>query len=111
MDKYGQIAVKAAKYIQKGKTPRVAWEIASCEIFEPGSSSQVKGCPRNAFIGLYGGSGKNAEYAQKALAYLKSHPNKYITEFELWGIVMSGEVKAYNHQMDVVLALYREDLI
>ncbi len=111
MGKYGQIAVKAAKYIQIGKTPRAAWEIASCEIFERGSSSQVKGCPKNAFLGLYGGNGKNAEYAQKALAYLKTHPSKNITEFELWEIVMSGVQKAYNHQMDVVLALFKEGLM
>lgn len=111
MGKYGEVAVKAAQYIKEGKDPLPAWEKASCEIFEPGSSSQKKGCPKNAFLGLYGGRGKNATYAQTALAYLKANPLQSITADELWAIVMSGTRKVHNHQMDVVLSLYKEGLI
>ena len=111
MGKYGEIAVKAARYISGGSEPRPAWEKASCEVFTPGSSSQKKGCPKNAFLGLYGGKGKNATYAQNALAYLKDNPNINISENELWAIIMSGNQKAHNNQMDVVLSLYKEGLI
>ncbi|MDD2269697.1 MAG: hypothetical protein PHY15_09185 [Eubacteriales bacterium] len=111
MGKYGDVAVKAACYVNEGHTPLIAWNKASCEIFKPGSSSQKKGCPKNAFLGLYGGAGTNAMYAQKALAYLKSNPNKNVTTYELWANVMSGVQKVHNQQMDVVLSLYHEGLI
>ena len=110
MGKFGEVAVKAVEYVKEGLDPRSAWEEASCEIFERGSSLQKKGCPKNAFLGLYGGNGKNAEYAKVALTYLKSNPNTEVTEHQLWEIVMSGVHKAYNHQMDVVLSLYKEGL-
>lgn len=111
MGKYGEIAVKAAQYVNDGNEPLVAWEKASCEVFKHGSSSQKKGCPKNAFLGLYGGKGKNAAYAKTALSYLKSNSSKNVTAVELWTIVMSGVHKVHNHQMDVVLTLYKEGLI
>lgn len=112
MGKYGQVAVRAAKYVKEGNSARSAWETASCEIFERGSASQIKGCPKNAFLGLFAeGQGKNAEYAQTALRYLKSNPNKNVAADELWRIVMSGTPKVHNQQMDVVLSLYKEGLI
>ncbi len=111
MGKYSEVAVKAAQYVNDGNEPLVAWEKASCEVFKHGSSSQKKGCPKNAFLGLYGGKGKNATYAQAALAYLKANPNQNITADELWAIIMAGVHKAHNHQMDVVLSLYKEGLI
>jgi hypothetical protein len=107
MGKYGQVAVKAEQYVQKGKGPRIAWKTASCAIFEPGT----KGCPKNAFLGLHGGHGKNATYAQRALKYLKTHPNINISNNELWKIATDGANIQQNSQMDVVLSLYKEGLI
>lgn len=111
MNKYAQTAIRAAHYMQSGFNANNAWEKASCEIFVPGSYSQKKGCPRKAFLGLFGGSGKNAKYAQKALAYLKEHGMNGITTAELWKIAVNGEAKIHNSQMEVVLALFREGLI
>ena len=111
MGKYGLVAVKAAGFVNDGKEPREAWEIASCEVFLRGCSSQIKGCPRGAFLGLYNHQGKNAPYAKAALEYLKSHPNSSITVNRLWKIVMDGESKKHNGQMDVVLSLYLAGLI
>ena len=111
MGKYGQVAIKAARYIEKGYEPRQAWEVASCETFEKGSASQSKGCPKAAFLGLYGGSGKNAEYSRAALGYLKSNPKIEITPNELWTIIMMGNQKVHNQQMDVVLSLFKEGLV
>ena len=109
-NKYAETAVIAAKYVNAGLPPRSAWEKASCEIFIPNSFSQKKGCPRNAFLGLYGGTGKNAEYAQKALKILKSG-NTNISERDLWQIVTGNSGKAYNSQMHVVKALFDEGLV
>lgn len=111
MNKYSQIALKAAKYVKEGLNPEEAWEKASCEIFEKGSNSQKKGCPKNAFIGLYGinTNSKNAQYAIKALNYLKDNKINDITTKELWDIVGVGI--SHNHQMNVVLALYKEGMI
>ena len=50
MGKYGLVAVKAAGFVNDGKEPREAREIASCEVFLRGCSSQIKGCPRGAFL-------------------------------------------------------------
>lgn len=111
MGKYGEVAVKAARYVNEGSEPFIAWEKASCEVFKPGCSSQKKGCPKNAFLGLYGGKGKNAAYAQTALTYLKENPGINVTADELWEIVMAGTQKKHNYQMDVVLSLYKEGII
>lgn len=106
MNKYAIIALKAAALVDTGIDPKSAWEISSCEVFAKGSASQKKGCPKNAFLGLYGinTTTKNAVYAVKARERL-SQNNTNITPNQLWKIVMAGEQKAHNHQMDVVLAL------
>jgi alcohol dehydrogenase class IV len=111
MGNYGRIAVNAAKNIDKYGSPESAWEKASCEVFAHGCSSQKKCCPKKAFLGLYGGTGKNAEYAQAAVKYLKEHPGADIKPNELWEIVMNGVKKIHNSQMDVVISLYEEGLI
>ncbi len=113
MNKYAQTALIAAKQVKTGMSPEAAWEKASCEIFEQGSPSQRKGCPKNAFLGLYGVNvqSKNAQYAINALRYLRTCTSTKITPGELWQIILPGEYKAHNSQMDVVLVLYREALI
>lgn len=112
MNKYAKIALLAAKDVELGIDPVIAWEKASKIIFTSGSSSQKKGCPKNAFLGLYGGKGKNAEYAQKALNYLKANKsNEQISEIDLWNIVTENVGKSYNSQMHVVKALFKEKYI
>lgn len=114
MSKYGIIAVKAAEYVEQGLCPRAAWQKASCEVFEEGSAAQKKGCPKNAFIGLFdekkARTNKNAQYALKAVEYRRDNSDEIDTR-TLWGIVMDGEMKVYNSQMDVVLALWNKGLI
>jgi len=78
MNKYGQAAVRAVRLINIGSisSPVDAWERATSEIFGKGTSSQKKGCPRGAFLGLcedgkvlgippgkYTSSTKNKSYA------------------------------------------------
>ena len=111
MNKYAQVALLAAQYVKEGISPASAWEKASGEVFIPGSPSQKKGCPKNAFLGLYGGKGINAEYARKGLAYLQANGLANITEQYLWNIITEGNGKAYNSQMHVVMALFNAGLI
>lgn len=113
MNKYAKVALIAAERIKNGMQPRTAWEQASCEIFPKGSASQTKGCPKNAFLSLYEPetNTKNGAYAREALAWLRAHPDCEITPSALWKIVLNGEAKAYNSQMDVVIELYQNGYI
>jgi len=54
VSKYGQSALKVVELIRSNyiNDPKEAWEKATREIFGEGSSSQQKGCPRGAFLGL-----------------------------------------------------------
>lgn len=110
MTKYGQIAQAAADHVKGGMTPQEAWEEASCDVYPKGSPAQRKGCPRNAFLGLNGVNpgNANAQYALAANAYLDANPSLDIEPKALWDIVMDGDKKKHNNQMDVVLALRKK---
>lgn len=125
VSKYGQSAIKAVELIKNNyiNDPKEAWEKATIEIFGESSSSQQKGCPRGTFLGLceegmvkgvssgdYCNSQKNKSYAVKAVNLLKQD-NEYLNNKQaLWHKTV-GEYKAHNNQMDVVIALWENDLI
>lgn len=125
MKKYGKAAVKAAKLITKRIIdPRVAWEMTSIHIFGKGTPSQMKSCPRNAFLGLceagivkgvlpgtYTRSKQNKKYAIKAVNILKRNSHRIFEEKALWMAIMKNVTKQHNQQMDVVLALWKFNLI
>jgi hypothetical protein len=126
MGKYGAAAVMAANLYTKGSasSPKDAWNSAVTKTFPNSKSSQTKGCPRNSFLGLcesgavsgipageYCLSEKNKRYALKALRLLKQSPNLSNNEKVLWQLVMEGEQKVQNHQMDVVVSLWNARLI
>lgn len=112
MSKYGDVAVNAAKLIKRGIPPRKAYEKAALEMWPDKPASREKGCPLNAFLGLYTNSQlKNAEYARSALSILRSNPDKKYTPRELWYVVQNGINKAHNGQMEVVLALWNAGYI
>jgi len=126
MGRYGQAAIMAVELIktEKVKNPIDAWETATCQIFGKGTSMQCKGCPKGAFLGLceeglingipsgkYTRSHKNKSYAVKAVSILKNNPRKNFTEETLWIEVIGNEYKAYNQQMDVVIALWKKGYI
>jgi len=110
MNKYALIAINSADYIDGGLIAKAAWEKASCEIFSKGSSSQVKGCPKNAFLGLFSEdpkfiNNKNATYACDARSILRENPYHQYSKIELWKLV-AGENKTHNSQIDVVMELW-----
>ncbi len=126
MGKYGNAAIKAVELIKSGvvNNPVDAWEKVTSEIFGKGSPSQIKGCPKNAFLGLcedglikyilpgnYTRSILNKKYALKAINLLKNNNSLVNNIDELWGKVTNHSGKKYNQQMDVVTTLWLHDFI
>ncbi|NQX66661.1 hypothetical protein HQN90_11035 [Paenibacillus alba] len=129
MNKYGQAAIKAIKLIEtnQASTALEAWNITTKELFGIGTSSQKKGCPKNAFLGLCetglvscipqgnytvrSDSSKNKGYAIRAVQLLKENPILTENKNALWELVIDGEAKKHNSQMDVVLALWKDGRI
>ena len=116
MGVYGCIAVMAAKNVNNGMDPKDAWEIAYDKKYDRSSPSWGKGCPKGAFLGLYGGTGVNANYARAGLEYLRDNPDSNISASKLWDVLRTNYPNldlplTHNGQMDVVLSLYREGLI
>jgi hypothetical protein len=87
--------------------------------------SQDKGCPRGAYLGLCEAGlikgipagkysprkGKNGQYAVRAHSLLQSRPKLADDKKTLWPMASQSEVKKENGQMDVVLALWKNDLL
>lgn len=126
MNKYGQAAIESVKLVhaQQASNPTEAWDVATSQIFGKGTSSQEKSCPRNTFLGLcddglikgvqpgkYTNSKKNKQYAIDAVKILREQPDLVSDPSGLWKIVMQGDEKVSNHQMDVVTALWANSLI
>lgn len=122
MNKYSITALKAAQNYKESFDIIRIYERATEEVFET-KSSREKSCPKNTFLGLceeglvkgvpkgnYTKSVKNKEYALKAVNVLKSNHNKIFTSKELWEQLELGD-KKHNSQMDVVLALWENNLI
>ena len=125
MGKYGEAAIDAVKLFLSGRimTPLEAWEEATIKIFGLGTSSQLKGCPRDVFLSLcaegfikgippgnYTRSEKNKEYAIRALEVLKENPELSFDQRTLWRAV-AGVDKSHNQQMDIVTSLWNNRLI
>ncbi len=126
MNKYAQAAIEATRLCinSSSSSPRVAWDIITTRIFGARSASQKKGCPRDAFLGLceeghikgispgnYCNSIKNKQYALLALSHLQKNPNLSKQPELLWKLVLKGEGKVHNSQMDVVTSLWNAGLL
>ena len=131
MSQYGKTAVAAALVAQRGKIkPPEAWKLETEKIFT-GKSSQSKGCPRDAFLGLceegyvkkipsvpsgeYTDSNSNKSYATCAIKLLCEDESLKENISCLWRQVMcevdEDVKKVHNNQMNVVIALWDNDLI
>src|SRR5712692_871893 len=122
MDKYGNLAVQATKLVRTGAhpTPPDAWDAAALTVFPDGPAAQEKSCPRCAYLGLceeglvagvppgeYINGKENKGYALRAVKLLQKEPGlAHRDPKALWALVMAGERKKHNSQMDVVLALW-----
>jgi hypothetical protein len=117
--KYAQTALKAASFAAQGLNPECAWQKAAEEVFPDSLSLQIKGCPKSAFLGLaeaghiygiapgrYTKSVDNRRYAEAALSILQKDETMAANSTQLWRVVMAGQEKKHNSQMDVVIALW-----
>lgn len=107
--KYGLCAIKAYEKMQSGMDCLYAWQNAAQEIFGDTPSAK-KGCPKNAYLGIFGcarSNSKNAEYALTAIDIIKNLPIERIHNIkplDFWRDYMHM-TKRYNSQIDVVFAL------
>ena len=123
-NKYGEAALIATRMETYGKaiTPLDRWTEATKKLYPTSPSAQRKGGPRAAFlslceaglvkgipVGQYAPSNKNKTYATRAVALLTAGTHKTVTT--LWAEVTDGEDIPHSSQMDVVLALWKNDLI
>jgi hypothetical protein len=126
MGKYGDAAVLAAGMLAHDEhlSPREAWMRAVAQLFPHSPSSQRKGCPRDAFLGLcemgaivgvkpgaYTQSVKNKGYVARALPALRADPALASDEKRLWTLATSGADTRPNGQMDVLVTLWRRQMI
>jgi hypothetical protein len=126
MNKYAPSAINAVHLVHTTEAlPPEAWELATSALFGQGTAGQVKGCPRNAFLGLceeglirgikpgsYNNkpNSANKSYAIRAVELLKSEPGLTKDKMKLWAAVVNG-AKKHNSQMDIVIALWDSKLI
>ncbi|GBE92565.1 DUF6979 family protein [Nostoc cycadae] len=132
MGQYGTTAIEAIKLLKSGyKSAEQAWR-ESAEKHILAKSSRNKGCPRQAFLGLCASglvvgvspntctkliSSLNGEYSVTAVRLLVRDPNLVQKgKSKLWQKVLSeipntNPKKKHNEQMDVVMALWEQNLI
>ena len=92
-------------------------------LYPTSPTARKKGCPRGAFLGLceeglvkgipagrYTSSKDNKVYAVRAAALLMEGKQSWSTT-ALWREVTNDPERTHNSQMDVVLALWKNDLI
>lgn len=128
---YGDVAINAVLMCKSDDkyNPCDAWALAAQEHYPSSPSAQLKGGPKGAFLGLcseglvrhvskqrYARAIQSGNYAIKAVRVLQ-HYEDQDTELpnavQLWDAVMRnvGKEIVHNGQMDVVLALWKKELI
>jgi hypothetical protein len=93
------------------------------KLYPSSLTSQKKICPRGAFLGLceeglikgipsgnYTASRENKAYAVRAAALLAEGTQSWSVN-SLWKAVSGDSEKAHSSQMDVVMALWKNDRI
>ena len=123
LNKYGQTAIDAVTIYKTTNCPKEAWKLAISKTFSSSLSSQEKGCPKSAFLGLcedgwikgipegnYTRSAKNKKYAIQTVKFLKKNSDVSFSTTELWETAVNNGI-SHNSQMDVVLALWEKGFI
>ena len=126
---YSSSAIEAARFAIENKlTPLEAWERAVAKEFPNSINNQLKGCPKNTFLGLceegyikgvepgtYTSSVLNKQYGIIAVRILLLDKDRTFSNIDLWKEVLihlDGNLKKqHNSQMNVVLALWNEGLL
>jgi hypothetical protein len=123
-NRYGEAALMATQQGPSGDiNPLARWESAVEKLYPTSPAARKKSCPRGAFLGLceeglvkgipagiYKASRDNKAYAVRAVALLTEATQRWSTS-ALWRAVTDGAGKPHDSQMDIVLALWNNDLI
>lgn len=93
------------------------------KLYPTSPTSRKKGSPRGAFLGLceeglvkgipagrYAATADNKDYAVRAVALLADETKNWSTS-ALWRAVTNDPEKKHNSQMDIVMALWKNNLI
>ena len=125
MGDYGVTAVDATNYVKSGQhnSPVTAWQTAVSVQFPKSKSSQNKGSPKGAYLGLcemglvcgipvgsYTKSRQNKLYAVSALKQLCHKPAFANNPSASWVATGCTNIRQ-NNQMDVVIALWNAGLL
>jgi hypothetical protein len=129
MNKYAKASILAINHHNQSDVKDItkSWQIAMMEVFPTKESSRKKGCPKSTFLGLcengyvkgiprgkylLRSDSKYKNYAIKAIKLLKNNPQlSNLKPSNLWELVMNGVIKTPNSQMDIVLALWKQNYI
>ena len=123
-NRYGEAAIMA---VRKGSSadsnPGTRWETAVEKLYPTSPAARKKGSPRGAFLGLceaglvkgippghYAASADNKAYAVRAAEVLIEGKQNWSTS-SLWRAVETHPEKIHNGQMDIVMALWKNELI
>ena len=106
-----------------GVDPVIRWGSAMERLYPTSPTARKKGSPRGAFLGLceeglvkgipaghYKASKDDKGYAVRAAELLREGKQSWSTS-SLWRAVTDHPEKTHNSQMDVVLALWKNDLL
>ena len=121
-NRYGEAALMAAR--ANGKAgPAARWESAMKNLSHTSAVARELRGPRSAFLGLceaglvkgidageYTASKDDKAYAVQAAALLIEDAQKWNVS-TLWSSVAGDSKKAHSSQMDVVMALWKNDFI
>jgi hypothetical protein len=121
-NRFGEAALLAARG-PSGLPPGARWENALEKLYPTSPVARLKGGPRAAFLGLceeglvqgipagdYAASQGSKEYAVRAVALLIEGKQRW-SRSALWQAVTADSGKKETGQIDVVLALWNNDLI
>lgn len=122
-NRYGEAAILAARQGSSGINPIARWESALEKLYPTSPVARKKNGPRGAFLGLceeglvkdipagdYSSSKVDKACAVRAVALLTA-AEQHWSKSALWHEVTNGAEKQENGQIDVVLALWNNDLI
>jgi hypothetical protein len=123
-NRYGEAAILAARQgASGGINPEAQWESAMEKLYPTSPTARRKGAPRGAFLGLceeglvkgipvghYSATRDNKSCAVRAVALL-SEAKQSLSVSALWRAVTQDPEKPHGGQMDIVMALWKNDLI
>jgi hypothetical protein len=123
-NRYGEAAIIAARQAASGGiNPEAQWESAMEKLYPTSPTARRKGGPRGAFLGLceeglvkgvpaghYSATRENKNCAVRAVALLVE-AKQPLSVSALWRAVTDDPEKPHGGQMDIVMALWKNDLI